>query len=86
MTTSSTKFSPSCFEANEFPDEAPTSFSVPQWGTADAEIKTHLLGTLSSKALPLKPRAGENIAMHASPTARNFFVELIFTFPVHSLS
>ena len=29
--------------------------------------------------LPLKPGQGQNIAMHASPTARDFFLELIFT-------
>ena len=52
-------------------------------GTADAEM-THVLRTQSSKDFPLKPGVGHNTAMHASPTARNFFLELISTLPVHS--
>ena len=43
-------------------------------GTADAEIKDHLLGIQSSTVLPLKPGVGQNIAMHASATARDFFL------------
>ena len=34
----------------------------------------------------LKPGVGQNIAMHALPTARNFLLLLISTFPVHSPS
>ena len=48
------------------------SRSTPQQGTADAEIKSHLLRTQSSKVLPLKPGVGQNIAMPALPTARDF--------------
>ena len=42
--------------------------------------------THSSKVLLLKPRSGigQNIAIHASPTARDIFLELISTLPVHS--
>ena len=58
----------------------------PQLGTADAEINDHLLRTQSFKVLPLKPGVGQNIAKHASPTARDFFLELLFAFPVHSPS
>ena len=48
------------------------------------KLKTHLLRTYSSKVLPLKPGVGQNIALHASLTARYFFFELISTLPVHS--
>ena len=37
-----------------------------------------------TNVLPLGPKEGENTAMHASPTARNSFLVLISTFPVHS--
>ena len=36
--------------------------------------------------LLLKPGVGQSIAMHALPTARNFFFVLIPTFMVHSPS
>ena len=39
-----------------------------------------------SKALPLKPGLGQNIATHASPTTRNVFVVQPSTIPVHSTS
>ena len=50
-----------------------------QWSTADAEIKVPSLdkpGLMS--ALPFKPGVGWNIATHALPPARNFFLVLIF--------
>ena len=43
-----------------------------QWGTADAEIETDLLTLQSSKVLHFKPGAGPYIALHATPTARDF--------------
>ena len=58
--------------------------SATQWGTADAEIKDHVLRNQSSKVVPLKPGVAENIAMHASPIARDFFLELISTSLVQS--
>ena len=62
-----------------------SSFWSPQWGTADAEIKVPSVENSElPKVLPLKPGVGQNIAMHASSTAMNFF--LISTFPVHSTS
>ena len=36
----------------------------------------------ATNVLPLKPGVGQNIAMHASPTTRNFFLVLISTFSV----
>ena len=36
------------------------------------KLKTYLLRTQSSKVLPSKPGVGQYIAMHATPTARNF--------------
>ena len=44
-----------------------------QWGPADAEIKELAVENRSSKVLPFKPEAGPYIAMHATPTARDFF-------------
>ena len=38
------------------------------------KLKTNLFRTLRSKVLPLKPGVDQNIAMHASPTARDFFL------------
>ena len=48
------------------------------------KLKTHLLRTQSLKVLPLKPGVSQNIVMYASHSARNFFLELISSFPVHS--
>ena len=48
------------------------------------KLKTHLLRTQISKVFPLKPQVGQNIAMHALPTARDFFLALISIFLVHS--
>ena len=42
------------------------------------------LPQLTSNNLPLKPGFGQNIAMHVSPTARNFIDVPISTFSVHS--
>ena len=62
-------------------------FSLPQSGTADAEIKVPSDEILElTNILPLKPGVGQNIAIHASPTARNIFLVQISTFPVHSPS
>ena len=46
-------------------------------------------GTQSWQMFPVpfpKPGVHQNIAMHYSPTARNFLLVLISTFPVHSSS
>ena len=45
-------------------------------------LKSHLVRTQSLNVLPLKPGVGEYIAIHATVTARNFF--LVSTLPVHS--
>ena len=50
------------------------SYPVPQWGAADAEIEIPLLKTQSLKVLPLNPGVGQHIAMHATLTARDFFL------------
>ena len=52
----------------------------PQMGTADAEIKVPYVEHRElTNILPLKPLVGQNIAIHASPTARNVFLVLIST-------
>ena len=38
------------------------------------KLKSHLLRTQSLKILPLKPGVGQYIAIHATPTARDFFL------------
>ena len=48
------------------------------------KLRSPLLRTQSSKVLPLKAGVSQNIGMHASSTARKFFLKLISTFPVHS--
>ena len=45
----------------------------PQCGTVDTEIKVPSVENVEL-VLPLKLGIGQNIAMHASPTARNFFL------------
>ena len=37
-----------------------------------------------TSVLPLEPEIDRNVATHALPTAKNFFLVPIFTFPVHS--
>ena len=46
------------------------------------KLKSHLVRTQSLNVLPLKPGVSQYIAIHATLTARNFF--LISTLPVHS--
>ena len=48
-------------------------------GTADAEIKVPSLFQNPEliNILPLKPRVGQNIVMHASSAAGHFFLVLI---------
>ena len=38
------------------------------------KLKSHLMRTLGLKVLPLKPGVGQYIAMHATLTARDFFL------------
>ena len=48
------------------------------------KLRSHLLRTQSSKVLLLKPGVGQNRSMRVSSTARDFFLKLISTLPVHS--
>ena len=54
-----------------------------QWGARMQKLKFHLFRTQSLKVLPYKPGVGQYTAMHATPTARNFFLAN-FTLLVHS--
>ena len=54
-------------------------------GYCGHKLRSPLLKTRSDN-LPLKPGLGQKIAMHALPTARNFFLVLMLTFLVHSFS
>ena len=38
------------------------------------KLKSHLVRTQSLNVLPLKPGVGQYIAIHATPTARDFFL------------
>ena len=57
-----------------------------QWGIVDTEIMVSSVVNPELTNAPLKPGVGQNIAMHASPTARNFSLVLISASPVHSPS
>ena len=61
-----------------------TPLSHRQWVTAETEIKIPSVeNTEPTNVLPVKSGLGQNIAMHASPTARKFFLVLISAIPVH---
>ena len=54
-----------------------STFPVPRSGELRMQkLKSHLARTQSLNVLPLKPGVGHNEDMHASPTARDFFIEL----------
>ena len=90
--SSKTSFLAQVFRASQvLPGTMPTSSSVhihfprrafklaQQWGAADAEIKrSHLMRTQSLKILPLKPGVGQYIAVHATLTARDFFLAYFY--------
>ena len=42
------------------------------------KLKSHLMRTQSLNVLPLKPRIGQYIAIHATLTARNFFIAYFY--------
>ena len=54
--------------------------AVSRRGTADAKIKSHLVRTLSLNVFPLKPGVGQNIAIHATLTVRDFFLAYFYPF------
>ena len=54
-----------------------------QWDTENAEIRDPPAENPNSKILPFKPSVGPYIVMHATPTAKNFFLAN-FYLPVHS--
>ena len=59
----------------------------PHRGSADAKIKVPSAQNQElTNVLLIDPGAGQNTALHASPTARNFFLVLICPLPVHSPS
>ena len=53
--------------------------SSPQWGAADAEIKVPSDENTELKVLPLKPGVGQYIGIHATLTARDFFLAYFYT-------
>ena len=62
----------------EFWDWIMSSTCNLQQGTADAEIKAPSVENPElTNVLPQKPGVGQNIATHASPTARKFFLVML---------
>ena len=60
------------------------SLTFPRSGVLRMQtLNIHLLRTQSLKVLPLMPGVRQNIALHVSPTTRDFFLEPISTFSVH---
>ena len=51
---------------------------VQQWGAEDAEIKVPSARTQSLNVLLLEPGVGQYIAIHATLTARNFFLAYFY--------
>ena len=49
-------------------------FFVPQWGVRTQKLKPHLVKTQSLNGLPLEPGVAQYIAIHATLTARDFFL------------
>ena len=62
------------------------TISVPPWSAPRSgelrtqKLKSLLMRTQSLKVLPLKPGVGQYIAMHATLTARDFFIAYFFPF------
>ena len=50
----------------------------PQWGAADAEIKVPSGENTELNVLPFKPGVGQYIAIHATLTARDFFLAYFY--------
>ena len=76
MKREDTPFCISCKEALSL------AYFTPQWGAADAEIKVPSGENTELKRSPFKVGVGQYIAIHATLTARDFF--LASTLPVHS--
>ena len=54
-------------------------FKTPRNGELRTQkLKTHLVRTQSLNILPLKPGASQYIAIHATLTARNFFLTYFY--------
>ena len=51
----------------------------PQWGATDAEIKVPSGENTELNVLHLKPGVGQYIAIHATLTARDFFLVYFYT-------
>ena len=57
-----------------------SSLIVPRSGELRTQkLKSHLVRTQSLNVLPLKPGVGQYIAMHATLTARDFFLVYFYT-------
>ena len=50
----------------------------PQCGAVDQKLKSYLVRTQSLNILPLKPGVGQYIAIHATLTARDFFLAYFY--------
>ena len=58
-----------------------SGFMTPQWGAAvrTQKLKSYLVRTQSLNVLSLKPGVGQYIAIHATLTAKDFFLAYFYT-------
>ena len=65
------------FKGNKLLQDLSAVLGSPQWGAADAEIKSHPV-KMSLNVLPLKPGVRQYIAIHDTFTARDFFLAYFY--------
>ena len=65
---------------------ADLSLYSPKRGTADTDTKYLSVENPDLKGSPLKAAVGQNIAMHASPAAKDFFLSRPFTYIISRIS
>ena len=67
------------FQSINSSDNSPISYLVSHSGELRTKkLKSHLVRTQSLKVLPLKPGVGQYIAIHATLTARDFFLAYFY--------
>ena len=63
-----------CVAASITVMHAVTVLAPRSWELQTQKLKSHLMRTQNSNVLPLKPGVGQYITMHATFTARDFFL------------
>ena len=67
-----------CVAASITVMHAVTVLAPRSWELQTQKFKSHLVRTRSLKVLPLKPGVGQRIAIHATLTARDFFLAYFY--------